>query len=292
MNRWITTTYVLALVALGAWLLVTRWDTISELSDGGSPALLGVVGGLAFLPPLVSSAYWRIALAESGIDTHYLTIVQATARSLLSRYLPGGIWYAASRVVLLGSAGVPATTGGLVAATELAMTIFVALAIGAPVVAVGTGQTTLAIVLIAAALTGLAIGRPLVTWLARRLSKGEAVPDLAISTYLRLIGTTAVFWATLTTVFVLYMRAVGVAGDVDALMLAGGYALAWVVGWLAPFAPQGIGVFEAALAAILGDGDLADLAIMLVGFRALLLMRDLVATLIGVAIPERPGRPK
>jgi uncharacterized membrane protein len=164
------------------------------------------------------------------------------------------------------------------------MTILVALAIGAPVVAIGSGRTALGTALLAVSVGGLAFGQPLVGWLSAKLDKDGASSAIDSSTYLRLIAISAGFWITLTGVFVFYMRSVSVGDDINAALLGGAYPLAWVVGWLAPFAPQGIGVFEATISAILASNELADLAVVIVGFRAILLVRDLAATGIAALI--------
>ena len=59
--------------------------------------------------------------------------------------------------------------------------------------------------------------------------------------------------------------------------MIGGFLLTWGAGFLAPFAPQGIGVFEVSMAAVLSAESAAGTAVVLGGYRLVLLARDLIA---------------
>ncbi|WP_342770092.1 hypothetical protein [Xylanimonas allomyrinae] len=73
------------------------------------------------------------------------------------------------------------------------------------------------------------------------------------------------------------------------VMLVGGYALAWVAGFVVVFVPAGAGVREAVLLALLA-GALPHAAVLLVVLltRALLTVVDLVFAAVGMLV--RPAR--
>ena len=67
----------------------------------------------------------------------------------------------------------------------------------------------------------------------------------------------------------------------------GAFGVSWGFGFFTLFAPQGIGVFEGTLVAVMDWG--ADAVLLVAGFRALLLARDLLLTTVA-EILERRGR--
>ena len=78
--------------------------------------------------------------------------------------------------------------------------------------------------------------------------------------------------------------------------MVGGFLLTWGIGFLAPFAPQGIGVFELTMATVLQAGGMARTLVVLGGYRLVLLARDFIATSTAEFIATRqalrePGPP-
>jgi hypothetical protein len=65
----------------------------------------------------------------------------------------------------------------------------------------------------------------------------------------------------------------------------GAFGVSWGLGFFALFAPQGLGVFEGALVSVLDWG--ADAVLLVAGFRAVLLARDLLLTTIAEALARR-----
>jgi len=66
---------------------------------------------------------------------------------------------------------------------------------------------------------------------------------------------------------------------------SGAFLVSWGVGFFALFAPLGLGVSEAGFVAIVGWG--AEAALLVAGFRVVLLVRDLVLTTVGEALARR-----
>ena len=131
----------------------------------------------------------------------------------------------------------------------------------------------LALGLIAA--TSPTVGGRVVAWLAAR--RGIEF-SLTWRGYLKLLGVNLAFWGWSAVTFLLYLRAFPAADSFRTVLVIGGFLLTWGIGFLAPFAPQGIGVFEVTMATVLQAEGVAGLAVVLGGYRLVLLARDLVAT--------------
>ncbi|MBW3550378.1 MAG: hypothetical protein KY442_05995, partial [Proteobacteria bacterium] len=86
---------------------------------------------------------------------------------------------------------------------------------------------------------------------ARRRGTPTDAVRLDWPTYGVLAATTLLHWAWSATTFTVYLQAFPGLATVPLLEVAGSFLLAWVVGFLAIFAPQGAGAFELAAAAML-----------------------------------------
>jgi hypothetical protein len=104
---------------------------------------------------------------------------------------------------------------------------------------------------------------------------------LSWSGYAKVLAVTAVFWACAASVFALYWSAfAALPANIGALTLYGTYLVAWSAGFIAVFAPQGLGVFEAVAAVVLGGAiPFAALATLAAGFRVIALAGDGLAFL-------------
>lgn len=284
---WARRVYVVALVALAGWLLLTSGADLRRAVDGARPALLVAVPFLACGQLILTSMLWRSGLRALGRPVPAGALLSATARSAPARYLPGSVWFAATRVALLRRHGAGVRTLSAVATLEMLLVPVVGFALGGAVLAlsgVGIGGTlTGPLLVVAVALLGLA-SPPVVNAALRFRAPDDAdVPVLSWPALLRLVGWTAGFWVWAAAVFALYVAAFPGLTDRGPLAVAGGYAVAWGVGWLAIFAPQGLGVFEVTLTALVLDGA-ARLAVVLAGYRALIAVRDVgVALVAGLA---------
>ena len=111
------------------------------------------------------------------------------------------------------------------------------------------------------------VGGRVLAWLA---AKRGARLELTWTGYGRLIGVSAVFWAWSAVTFSLYLRAFPVGDEIGTALLAGGFMVAWGIGFLSVVAPQGIGVFEVGLATLYGIEGIAGFAVVAGGenFRA------------------------
>lgn len=288
--------YVGVLVAIVVWLVWSRRDDLARLVAGARPSLLGAALLLGMGQLGMNAVFWRSALDALGEQHRWWAVVDAAARSVPARYLPGSVWYALGRAALLHRAGASKRAVGAVAVLESALSIVVVLTFGAALLLL-SGRVPAAgwQVAAACALLAVAASPPVVNALLGVVARwrGGTAPQLSWRRHLRLLVWMALFWAWSATTFSVYLSAFpGVAVSLgSALEVAGSFMLAWGVGFLALFAPQGAGVFEVTVAALLTDDAVAGVAVVVAGYRALMAVRDAAAFAVaslGRAVRVRP----
>lgn len=282
-RRTVRRLYVVGLLAAAGAVIVLQRDRIGDLVAGTRP--LPLVGALALgMVSLWQSAwFWSRCLHGLGAARRVGPVLEATVASIPARYVPGSIWYSAGRVVQLRRAGTPAVPLALVAVLETLLSFMVAVALGIGLlVASGSDDAGLRAATLAAVAVALALlaspwtVNPLVRWVARRRELTQ-VPVLGWTVYLELCAHLVAFWAASATAFVLYLSAFPAVDTTGVVRTAGTFLLAWAAGFLAVFAPQGAGVFEAAVAGTLDGAPVAALAVVVGGYRALTAVRDGIA---------------
>ncbi len=275
------------LAATAVWLVATRWADMADLVADAQPlALLGVLAASTLLL-IPNAVFWSTALRSLGENVGTGPVLHAASRTLMARYLPGGVWYAAGRSVLLVGRGVRPTALVAVSGLELGLGAPTALVVGGLLLA---GDSALpawvpwagAGVLAAATLVARPVLNRLMGWWSRR--RGQATPRaLTTGALASLVSVMAAYWLLMGAVFRSYLGAMGT--DIGWAEGSGAFLVSWGIGFFAIFAPLGLGVSEAGFIAIVGWG--ADAVVLLAGFRLVLLVRDLGLTAIGEALARR-----
>lgn len=269
---------VLAVALVAA--IVSRRHEIAGLLDGTRPGWLAAALLLTFGQLWLSSVWWSSALTTLGSPATPRGVLAATVRSLPARYVPGSIWYPLGRAALLASEGVRKSALATVAALEAAISVVVAFSLGGLLLVGGgmvpRGAAAVAGVCVAllAAASPPVLNRAL-AWVAAR--RGILPPQLSWGGYARLLAWMVAFWSLSALSFSVYLQAFPDIALRAPLTVAGAYLVSWGIGFLAVFAPQGLGVFEVTLAALLTGRPAAGLAVVIAGFRALVAVRDALA---------------
>lgn len=294
--------YLGVVVAVLGWLGWDQRQDVGALAGDARPGLLALALVVIGVQLWLTAAFWAATLRALGEPLAVTTVLDASARSLLARYVPGSVWYAVGRSALLRHR-VSARALGVVAVLEIGLSVVVGFVAGAGLllatrrVAPAVGVVGLVgVVVAAAACSPPAVNRVLAE-VARR--RGGTPARLAWPPFLVLVAWMVAFWAASATSFALYLAAFPSAlpatGAPPVLEVAGAYMLARVLGMLAVFAPQGLGVFEVAVATLLTTATagaspaLGSLVLVVAGYRALVLVRDGLA--VGVAEVRRSTRP-
>ena len=242
------------LIGALAWAVRDVWPEAAPRLASADP--LELSAGLAVLAAyyLVFVVGWMMILAAMGIRVPYSVALQAEMLSMLAKYVPGGVWTPAARVVamrrfgiretpvliasILLEAGLSAVAGVLV---FLASLPFVGVRVSAPIgplVAFGLLVTVL-------------LHPRIFRWLARKVLRpfgASEVPPLPWSMALGILVFYFLTWPIGGFALFFLMRAVG--GDpslASVPFLGGAAAVGAIVAVLAVFAPSGLGVREGAM---------------------------------------------
>ena len=276
--------YLTGLAAALVWLAATRGEEAAELLRDARPPLIAVALACTFGLIALMARFWTLSLRMLGREASLWQAALATGRALPARYIPGGVTFPAARVALLRAHGIEVAPLTVTAVLEMVVRPAVALTLGMALLAASGGLPlglTWAAVAVAVAVAGTlcspAVGGRVLTRLAAR--RGVTL-TMTWSGYAQLAAAEVAYWAWAAATFVLYLRAFPAADAFGTVHLAGAFMVAWALGFLAVFAPQGLGVAEISLVGLLATGDDgADLALAVLfgGYRLLLAARDLFA---------------
>jgi hypothetical protein len=243
--------------------------------------LLGLALVTSFGQLALSASFWVRALAAMGQPCRWWTVLDVTARSIPARYVPGSVWYTASRAGMLRSNGVGIRALGITALLESVLTVIVSLSVGAVLLGLagrlpGDRLASVAWTLVLAVLVSPPVLNRVLSWVSRRRGMTGGAPELSWSDYRALVVWMVVFWLLSAVTFTLYL----LAFDLDLpgpLVIAGVFLVAWAIGFLTPIAPQGAGAFELVFMTLLIGTASGALAVVVAAFRALIGVRDAVA---------------
>jgi glycosyltransferase 2 family protein len=276
--------------ALVVLLAVRLWQLWSE-----HPVHFSQVDGGVFIVAVATSI---VAVSAYGLVWPYLLRrlgVNASAgwvgmffTSQLGKYLPGSVWQYAGRVGLAKRRGVTVQTA---LASIVAEVVFSSVAAGLLGLLVAPGWVALGVLaaLVVAGVVTLLLApkaRPLVTRpLARlrvnreTLAAGLRATPVGTLLYIPVLGAYGLaFWLTGRALFAVPAAQIGT--------YIGTFALAWLAGLVAVFAPGGIGVREAVIAALLSSrlGE-AHAIVLAATSRIVLVAVDLLLGLLALSLP-------
>jgi len=249
--------FLIVVLALLAVALIdeagTFWREVQRLSP--PVVLLAFVAGLCGL--ICSMMVWRSLLADLGWPLSVPDAWRNMFIGQLAKYVPGSIWpiiaqtelgadrgipRPTSAVSVLLSYGVMTCTGGLVAAVALPFAAGGSLARYFWVLFV----LPVGVFLLSPPILNRSLGFLLKVLRMAPLQKGVSVKGL-----LRALAWAVAGWTCNGTMTYVLMRQLAGHGGSTFLLSVGGYALSWVVGFVAVFAPAGAGVREAVMVATL-----------------------------------------
>ena len=287
--------YLAGLVAALVWLVASRGDEAASLLEQARPLPVAAALVATFGLVILTARFWLLSLRMLGQPASLPEVTAATARALPARYIPAGVTFPAARIALLRAGGLRLAPLAVTAGLEMVVRPAVALTLGLALLAVSgamdSGLTLAAVVLaVAAASVSPAIGGRILS----RLAAGRGVTlTITWSGLARLAVNEVAYWAWAAATFVLYLRAFPSADGFGLLHVGGAFMVAWALGFLAVFAPQGIGVAEVSLVGLLAAGDDEAgiaLAVLFGGYRLVQAARDMLAALAAEITSRRRAR--
>ncbi len=271
--------YLAALAVAATAAGAVYHDDVASLLADARPLNALAAAAASFGLIALGAAVWTVGLRALGDPVPLRYVTAATARALPARMVPV-IGFAAARAALLR----PHTSGyaalAAVAVLETAVSVSVALTAGIALLGISGTLPGGSLWAVAGAVAALTLGSPAIGGRAMTRLASRLGAPLAInwSGWWMIVVAEGAYWSWASTTFVLYLSAFPAADTFGAITTAGAFMTGWAVGFASVFAPQGAGVAEMATATLLDDSrSVVALAVLLVGYRLLLLARDLAA---------------
>jgi uncharacterized membrane protein YbhN (UPF0104 family) len=260
--------FVAIAVALLVVALVHKGPTLRrEVRDLSAPVIFAAfVAGLAGLT--CSMVVWRCLLADLGSPLSFGDAWRVMFIGQLGKYIPGSVWPVIGQMELGAERGVPRSRSAVSMVLSAGVMVLTGTLVAAATVPFGArgsvGRCWWILLLIPIGVTLLSpplLNRMLAFTL--RLLRTATPPQrvttrgLVVSVVWALVG-----WLSNGAMTYIIMRRLAGPGHAVVLVSVGGFALSWVAGYLAVFAPAGAGVREAVMVAVLGTQTKTSVALV------------------------------
>ena len=242
---------VLALIARSIARNWAAFQSVQVTLDAKIGWLAGSVA-VVFLTYAIQIESWRRMLRGWDQRIPYTRAARAWTIANLGRYIPGKVWSVAGLVVLAERAGVRRSAAAVSAFAMQA----VVLGTGVVLVAIATPHAASPVllggaVLAALALIGVLAWRRTALWLGALADSTTPLPPLPVSAILASSGLMLISWATFGIAFWMLSRGLISTATVPIPAAMGMFALGYVMGIIAVFAPGGMVVRDLALVGFL-----------------------------------------
>jgi len=281
---WAVQGAVAAVVAVMVWRAIARnWNEFRSLhvTLALRPGWIALAVLAVFLAYALQIESWRRILAGWAQRLAYGRAARIWLLVNLGRYVPGKVWSVAGLVVLAQRAGVAPWAAGASAFAIQAVGVGTAVAVVAAATPGAESPLRLAIAgAVAVATIAFLAWERGARWLAQLAGLVEGFRPLPLAAVAEGAGLTLASWVALGAAFWLLARGLGLPGSLPLTTATGTFALGYILGLLALFAPGGIGVREVVfiglLTPTLGSGGAVALS---VGSRVLLTLTEVAAPL-------------
>lgn len=242
--------WMLLVTVFVARYMVRNWESIIDVFRSFSAWVLVSTVLVTVAGKVMVSVQAQLITRVNGREFTFRESFWMYSASDLVKYVPGGLWNALARVRLYTNMGMPATASakafalekywmvlGALATGAIALTADALGAVGAPTSGAVVAVTR--ILLVVAWIAG--------TWAGGRLTGNPIVPLTVIRSMSE---------QTVMAVFLglgVWIPLVAVDADVSPLVAIGAFSVGRAMGYLAVFAPAGIGVREAVTLWALGS---------------------------------------
>jgi len=311
MKRWLHRAGMLAavvgsLVFIGYVISTLDVESLHEYLTARALLALGLATLLyAFLVPLGALA-WQRMLVALGHRERLFPLLAIFATTQAGKYLPGNVGHHVGRIGLSLAQGIPLATLVASMAYEVCLLLladlFTALGAGSlsgpglrVLLQLGDGNSGV-IVAISVAVLGL-VAIPLLSrllpwltaFLVRRRSGADALPAaLPLRTMLEVIGLYVVAMLLMGVGLAVLSLGLFPAVPIDYALLTTAFALAWIVGFVTPGAPAGLGIREALLLLLLAHSmGTANASLLILTLRIATTLGDMLCFALGLAMMPR-----
>lgn len=240
--------------------LKDNWIGVTAIRiDGVGWAIIAIATGVTLLAHTWAGWIWTWILQELNQPVSSPQFIQVYLKTNIAKYLPGNIWHHYGRIVAAKNANISAGAATLSVLLEPLLMLAAALIIIAlcsnQFAAVNTTVVLQILQLLSLAVVLCAIHprflNPVIRFLYKLKAKKSAtsteqtVPFNLKSYPLRPLLGELGFMVLRATGFILTMFALGSLSVNQIPLLLGTFSCAWLLGFVIPGAPGGLGVFEA-----------------------------------------------
>jgi Lysylphosphatidylglycerol synthase TM region len=292
----------LVVVGLAVRSVALNWQSLrtQHIEWRFAPAWIAASVLLVFSTYAVLIEAWRRVVVSMGEQLPFLAAVRIWFLASFGKYVPGKVWALAGAAVLAQRAGVDpsAAVAGALVLQVLSLTSGAAVvALTAPEVfgSVGQGsQPLLALVILLSVLGVLALTwQPVLDWISGLLP--SSWPKLRAISPIVLGGAfmaNVVAWCTYGLALLLLTRGILPVVDLSLPQAIGVFTCSYIVGFLALFAPGGLGPRESVFLLMLsGQIGLKAAAALAVASRLLLTATELIPAISLLLLTRRPATP-
>jgi uncharacterized membrane protein YbhN (UPF0104 family) len=246
--------FVVALVLFLGFALRDTWGDAGPRLRDADPRDLLIATVLVAAYYCLFVVGWQWILRALDIRVSYGVALQSEMASMLAKYVPGGIWTPAARVVWLRKAGVDAATPLVLSSILLEAGLSAISGVGvfvAGIAIIGGADAPLMPLILFTAVVTVALHPRIFRWLAARIFRpfgGVDLPELPYRVLIGLLVYYAFSWIVGGAGFLFLIRALGGdAGPETIVFLGGVAAVGAIVAVLSIIAPSGLGVREASM---------------------------------------------
>jgi len=292
--QWI---FAAAVLVFAAHSLATQWAKLETRLPHVQFQWQWIVGATAIV--LITYALliegWRRVLVAWDSHLPFSDAARIWFLSNLGKYVPGNIWSLTAMGVMARRRGLSA----MAAAGSSVIMQTVSLATGTAIVMVTgaklLGQPLLVgasvLILVAALLAAPRFLPPVTRWIGGLIGRDITPPTVPATSIWIAALTSTLSWLFYGIAFALFVHGVlgSAKGELSSYIAV--YTAAYILGFISPIAPAGLGVREFTLAAFmtqLGLANEADAALVAIGARLWLTIVELVPS--GLYIAARPNR--
>lgn len=278
-TSWLRLLFTPAAIAALAFFGWQNRHALAQTLADANLQLLAVSVCLWIAMHFLSALFASVVMSRAENAPSYSTALRIHVRNIPARYLPGGIWGTVGRAADYAAIGVGRDVLATFIALENVLGVTIATSLGAYLLASARGWSALEGLAPLLLIVSLAVVVMLPVAARKRGLPG--LTYLANAQYGRSAAVVAASWLIACLSFWFFLRSFPeLRADAVLVDVAGAYLLSWSAGFIAFFAPQGVGVFEVTVATLLPSGQsVAHSAVLFAGFRLVILAADCVAWL-------------
>ncbi len=261
------------------FLIYITWqsqDTIGQLLSSAqitylATATIGWSLLYLFYPAMlvVLSHGWKTHLSFE--NAFYIHI-----NRLPARYIPGGIWHSVARFVDFSALGLDKRQLTSIFLFENILSFSLAIFLGASMLLFYQSDRISYLILVSSIFASTVIIMIALFLVNKFILKSSNTVQVA--NYIAAIILLTIYWLLAASVFVLYLYAFFSYESLEQFLhFSGTYLYSWGIGYLAFFAPQGIGIFELVASYFIHDQlSIINTAVVIAGFRIIILFSDIL----------------